>query len=105
MNTKEEINYGKELPAISKRTFWDIDISKINFQESYEWVIHRVFDRGTLKEVLTIVKYYGFDFVKDVITKTTTFMPNHSILLSMAIFKLKISDFRCLEKRPFLMNY
>ena len=26
-------------------------ISEINFSESYEWVIHRVFDRGTLEEV------------------------------------------------------
>lgn len=94
-----------ELPAISKRTFWDVDISRIDFQESYEWVIHRVFDRGTLKEVLAIVKYYGSDFVKEVIKKTTTFLPNHSILLAMAIFKLKISDFKCLEKRQFLMNY
>jgi len=95
----------KPLPQISKRTFWDVEISETDFTNSYSWVITRVFDRGTLDEVFSIVNYYGFDFVKEVLTTTNENLPNHTILLARAFFKLNYSDFKCSEKKPFLLNY
>ncbi len=92
-------------PQISKRTFWDVDITEHDFKDSYEWVITRVFDRGTLDEVLSIVKYYGFDFVKNVLVSTNENLPNHAILLARAIFKLNYTDFKCSEKKPFRLHY
>ena len=95
----------KALPDISKRTFWDVDISESDFKNSHEWVITRVFDRGTLDEVFSIIKYYGFNFVKRILQTTTDNLPKHSILLARAIFKLNYNDFKCSEKRPFLLHY
>jgi hypothetical protein len=94
-----------ELPKIPKRTFWDVEISESLFKDYYEWVITRVFDRGTLDEVYSIINYYGFEFVKKVLKTTTTNLPNHSILLARAIFKLKYEDFKCSEKKPFQLTY
>ncbi len=93
------------LPQISKRTFWDADICEHNFINSSEWVITRVFDRGTLDEVFSIINYYGFDFVKNALITTNDNLPNHAILLARAIFKLNYTDFKCSEKKPFLLNY
>lgn len=93
------------IPKISKRTFWDVDIATIDFKRSYEWVITRVFDRGTLDEVFVIINYYGADFVKRTIQKTEDHLPNHSILLARGIFNLKYTDFKCSEKKPFRLNY
>ena len=93
------------IPQISKRTFWDVDISESDFQHRYAWVITRVFDRGTLDEVFAIVNYYGFDFVKDVLTTTSDNLPNHTILLARAFFKLNYTDFKCSERKQFLLNY
>ncbi len=93
------------LPQISKRTFWDVDIGEHDFINSSEWVINRVFDRGTLDEVFSIIRYYGFDFVKNVLTATNDNLPNHAILLARAIFKLNYTDFKCSEKKPFLLHY
>ena len=93
------------LPKISKRTFWDVDISEHDFKHSYEWVITRFFDRGTLDEVFSIINYYGFDFVKNVLVSTNENLPNHTILLARAIFKLNYTDFICSEKKPFVLNY
>ncbi len=95
----------KTLPYISKKTFWDVDVSENDFKDSYEWIITRVFDRGTLDEVLSIINYYGFDFVKRILQTTTDNLPNHSILLARAIFKLSYTDFKCSEKRPFILHY
>ena len=93
------------LPQISKRTFWEVDISMNDFIHSNEWIITRVFDRGTLDEVFSIIDYYGFDFVKNVLITTQENLPNHTILLARAIFKLNYSDFKCSEKKPFRLHY
>ncbi len=82
-----------------------MDICEHNFINSSEWVITRVFDRGTLDEVFSIINYYGFDFVKNVLITTNDNLPNHAILLARAIFKLNYTDFKCSEKKPFLLNY
>ena len=93
------------LPQISKRTFWDVDISEHDFNYSNDWVITRVFDRGTLDEVFSIINYYGYDFVKNALVTTQDNLPNHTILLAKAIFKLNYSDFKCSERKPFLLHY
>ena len=93
------------LPQISKRTFWDVDISEHDFNYSNDWVITRVFDRGTLDEVFSIINYYGYDFVKNALVTTQDNLPNHTILLARAIFKLNYSDFKCSERKPFLLHY
>ncbi len=95
----------KPIPKISKQTFWDADIEENDFQIYNEWVITRVFDRGTLDEVLSIINYYGFNFVRNVLINTSVNLPNHSILLAQAIFKLKYPDFKCSEKKPFQLYY
>ena len=93
------------LPQISKRTFWDVEISEHDFIHSKEWVITRVFDRGSLDEVFSVINYYGFDFVKNVLVTTQDNLPNHTILLARAIFKLNYLDFKCSERKPFLLPY
>ena len=93
------------LPQISKRTFWDVEIGEDDFKHSKEWVITRVFDRGSLDEVFSVINYYGFDVVKNVLITTQDNLPNHTILLARGIFKLNYSDFKCSEKKPFRLNY
>lgn len=96
MNTK---------PQLSDQLFWDIDLRNLSFEDSSDWVIERVFDRGSLAEVFEVIKYYGREKVKDYLQNTPNYLPNHSILLAKAIFKLQFKNFKCLEKRPFLQNY
>jgi hypothetical protein len=88
-------------PQISKRTFWDVDITDHDFKHSSDWIITRVFDRGTLDEVFSVIKYYRFDFVKNALLTTNENLPNHTILLARAIFQLNYTDFKCSEKKPF----
>lgn len=76
-----------------------------DYTNSYEWIILRVFDRGTLEEVIEIIKYYGFEEVKNVLQTTNENLPNHTLLLARAIFKLKYYDFNGSEKKPFTLHY
>jgi hypothetical protein len=59
-----KVNLGREL-------FWEInekDIGKA-LMESDEWVVPRVFEYGTLKEIAEIIRYYGKDKVLDILLK------------------------------------
>ena len=88
------------MKPLSKKTFWDVEITETDLKNSQEWIINRIFDRGTLDEVLWVINYYGFDFVKQILTTTADNLPNHAILLARAIFKLNYSDFKCSERKP-----
>ncbi len=93
-----------QIPALSKRTFWDVDLTEDDLKHSPEWIILRVFDRGTLDEVIWTIKHYGFDFVKQTMITTTENLPNHAILFARAIFKLSYNDFKCSEWKPFQLH-
>jgi hypothetical protein len=88
-------------PKISNRTFWDIDPEILSFEDSADWVILRVFDKGSLDEVLSVVHFYGRARVRSLLVQEPSYLPNHTILLAKAIFGLSFSDFKCLEKKPF----
>ena len=44
--------------------FWDVNIAELSFEDSPDWIIERVFDRGSLDEVISVVNYYGKENVK-----------------------------------------
>ncbi len=94
----------KQITALSRRTFWDVDLTEDDLKNSSEWIILRVFDRGTLDEVIWTINHYGFDFVKQTMITTTENLPNHAILLARAIFKLSYTDFKCSERKPFQLH-
>jgi len=95
----------KSKPILSSQTFWDINIDSILFDEHSEWIIERVFDKGSLEEVISIINYYGKDEIKNTLLNISSYLPNHSVLLAKAIFNINFTDFKCLEKRAFLHNY
>lgn len=52
-----------------------MDITEDVLSNSPEWIINRVFDRGTLDEVIWVINNYGFDFVKQSLITTTITCP------------------------------
>lgn len=95
----------KTPPVLSSKLLWDIDISTLNFEDAAEWIIERVFDKGSFEEVVSVVKYYGKEKVEHYLKNTPKRLPNHAILLAKAIFGLNFKDFKCLEKNPFQPVY
>lgn len=58
-------------PLISRRPlFWDIHENNIEIalRESSDWVIERVFEYGTLKDIFDVIDLYGREKVKQVLT-------------------------------------
>lgn len=47
------------LSLLSQTTFWDVDLSKIEWSKSQNWAIRRVLEYGTKDEVQELCRFYG----------------------------------------------
>ena len=53
------------LSLLSQTTFWEIDLSKIEWMKCQDWAIHRVLEYGTKEEIEELYRFYGHEaFVK-----------------------------------------
>lgn len=50
-----------DLTKIRTTLFWDTSLEKIDFNLHKQYVINRVFERGTNEEIQEIIKFYGHD--------------------------------------------
>lgn len=89
----------KAQPTIRKTVFWDVDVNAVDYTKNFEWVICRVFNRGNLNEVVGILSFYGWAFVKKVLIGTELELQENAIDLAKGIFQLSDKNFRCLDRK------
>jgi len=61
----------KDRPLLSKfrpALFWDTSLEQIDWNKQKKAIIKRVFERGNFTEKKEILKYYGHDTIKKVLT-------------------------------------
>jgi hypothetical protein len=51
-------------PDISYRAFWDVRFSDIDFEENSTHVMEKVFNYGTWKDEVTIMRFYGLQRIR-----------------------------------------
>ncbi len=78
---------------IAKTLFWDIDFSKIDFNKQKSFIIPRVMDRGTKKDVKLIWDFYGEKIIKETLL-TTRFLEDKTIYFFANIFSIQPDNFR-----------
>jgi hypothetical protein len=83
-------------PVLSKQAFWDVDMDKINYEKKAVFVIKKVFDRGTLDDIISILNFYSEDKIKDALLNARYLM-NSTMSFACVLFGLKIEDFRCYQ--------
>ena len=49
------------LSILTPTTFWDVDLSKIEWQKCRDWAIRRVLEYGTQEEIEELYRFYGHD--------------------------------------------
>jgi len=54
------------LSIIRTILFWDTDVSKIDWESQYKYVIQRIFERGNSEEKNEILRFYGKKKVKEI---------------------------------------
>ena len=59
-----------QLPESLRPYFWDIEFEELKTKKHAFLVIKRVLDRGNLRDIRWLVKTYGKDEIKKVVSKT-----------------------------------
>ncbi|ABG58287.1 helix-turn-helix transcriptional regulator [Cytophaga hutchinsonii] len=67
---KNNRQHHPDFNIIRKILFWDTDIAKIDWQNQYQAVIKRVFERGNDEEKGELLKFYGKNKIKAVTGST-----------------------------------
>jgi hypothetical protein len=94
-------------PDISQKAFWDVRFSEIDFEKNALYVMEKVFNYGTWKDQVAIMKFYGLQRIsKEIINAGYLSKPVISFLC--AILQLQKKDFKCYNKmqlHPLPWNY
>lgn len=94
-------------PEISKKAFWDVRFSEIDYEKNSLHVMEKVFNYGTWKDQIAILKYYGLDRVRNEIIKAG-YLRNPVLSFLTVILELQKKDFKCFNKmqsHPLPWNY
>jgi len=86
------------LENLSNRLFWDVDPAVLDWDKDIHLIIVRVFERGTLDEVRTLIKKYGWSKIAE----SAKNIRSLDIMAANFIAKISdtpITDFRCYNTR------
>ncbi|MBR5973454.1 MAG: XRE family transcriptional regulator [Paludibacteraceae bacterium] len=62
-----------DLSKLTKTTFWDVDINKIDWTKCATWAISRVLEYGNSDEIKEIKKFYGIKKVNEIYSNPKNF--------------------------------
>ena len=81
-------------PVLSKQAFWDVDMEKIDYKKNAAHVIKKVFDRGNIDDIISVLNFYPEVKIKDTLLNARYLM-NSTMAFACALFDLKLENFRC----------
>ena len=87
-----------ERPDISPTAFWDVDFTKIDFEQRGLFVMEKVMNYGTWQDFINLVKFYGKDRFKQDIVKSA-YLKRDVLNFLCVVFDLQPEDFTCYTSR------
>ena len=84
----------KDKPTLSKRAFWDIELSALDFDQHSKFIITRVFERGNEEDMQVIMTCYSNELIRNCLKDAPQLLPIASER-AKKFFGLRDEDFRC----------
>jgi hypothetical protein len=87
-----------EKPDFDKKLFWDVGYEKSDLDRSAQFIIVRIFERGSISDVKKLRAWYGDKKIKEEIKKAKWIEPETLQFLS-AIYNISLNKFRCYTEK------
>ena len=84
--------------AIPSYLMWSYNKKKVNPQKMYKTIIAQVIERGSIKDMAELIKYYGLNKVQDITLKMPVLNPKRVNLLSL-LWDIPIEQFKAWNTR------
>lgn len=92
------MNTAQQKPDLSNQAFWDVDMNSIDYTKNARFVVEKIIERGTHKDFMSILQFYGFEEVKK-LSQKALYLSDVSLNFCCKLFNLQPSDFKCYEKK------
>jgi hypothetical protein len=73
--------------------FWDVKRDDLDFSRDKGFIISRMFERGNLDDVLSLVAFYGKDETGNIL-KSNKYLNRQGLYLAHALLGFPIQDFK-----------
>ena len=84
----------QQTPTFHSRLFWDIDVDKLNYETSADFIIERIFERGDVDDIRQCRRYYGDERIREALTNAK-WLSLETIYLAVAILNNELTDYKC----------
>lgn len=83
---------------LSPQAFWDIDMSRLDYEGKANYIIRQVFDYGSWDDVLEVTAYYGKEKVVEALT-TAPYLMEKTMVFASKLFNIPVKNFKCSTTR------
>ena len=94
-------------PLVSKKAFWDINFTELDFEKSSLYIMEKVFNYGDWNDQVEIMRYYGLPRIRNEI-RNAVYLRKPVLNFLCTILHLQKNDFKCYRKmqlNPLPWNY
>lgn len=78
----------------SASLFWDVDKTKLDFEQHAAHVVEKALNRGTWKDFKTALAYYGRERMTQIV-KNLRYMDKKTLQFSSVYFHIPTTEMRC----------
>jgi hypothetical protein len=86
-----------KVPEISRKAFWDVRFSEIDFEKNSRQVMEKVFNYGSWDDQVALMKFYGLKRIKVEIVGAS-YLRQPVLAFLCTILDLHKQDFECYRK-------
>ena len=85
---------------LSKQAFWDINMEKMDYEKSADYIIRKVFEYGSWNDILEVTSFYGMAKIKEALTKAT-YLRENTLYFASLFLDIPRSKFACYTTKQF----
>ncbi len=89
-----------EIIHLSKQAFRDVDMDKLDYEKNADYIISKVFDNGSLEDLMEIIAWYGHSKVAEAL-KNAPYLKETTMVFASKFFNIPISSFKCFTTKQY----
>lgn len=83
----------QEIIALPGYAFWDVDRENLDFVKDKGFIVSRIFERGKLDDVLSVIVLYGKDETGKIL-QNNKYLNRQGLFLAPSLLGLPLQDFK-----------
>lgn len=85
---------------LSPQAFWDTDMSKMDYEKNADYIIRKVFEYGSLDDIMEVTAYYGKEKVKTALI-SAPYLTEHTQYFGSMFLNIPRQQFKCYNTKQY----